>query len=53
MIVKIALESNQSTQWIGIFMDSERAVTVNYPISPAIEEAKINPTEARASTSRN
>ena len=35
MIVKIALESNESTRWIGILMDSERAVLRNYPsVSP-------------------
>ena len=31
MIVKISLESNPSTQWVGILMDSEKGVSKNYP----------------------
>jgi len=35
MIVKIIFESNESTQWIGILMDSERGGSKNYPSLPS------------------
>ena len=49
MIVKIALESNESTRWIGILMDSERAVSSNYPSASPIEPPQHHSTETTTS----
>ena len=52
MIVKIAFESNESTRWIGILMDSERAVARNYPSILAKQDAQHHPSETSTSSSR-
>ncbi|UCE63456.1 MAG: AI-2E family transporter, partial [Nitrospirota bacterium] len=51
MIVKISLESNPSTQWVGILMDSERGVSKNYPSLPASQKTKPHHTKSSLSSS--
>ena len=49
MIVKISLESNPSTHWVGILMDSEKGVTKNYASLPVSQ--KTQPHHEKSSSS--
>jgi len=49
MIVKITFESNESTQWLGILMDSESGVSKNYPSLSATQKAQPHRTESTPS----
>ncbi len=49
MIVKIALENNESTQWLGIFLDSESGVSKNYPSISDTQLTQSTPTKSTPS----
>ncbi len=49
MIVKISLESNPSTQWVGILMDSEKGILKNYPSLPASQKTQPHPKKSSSS----
>ena len=46
MIVKISLESNESTRWLGILMDSESGVRKNYPSLSATQTSQSQSTQS-------